>query len=409
MTHPMADAHSADERRQDTRPRLVVAGIGGAGCNAVNRMIDAGLSGVDMIAMNTDRDALSLCQSPLRLPLGPETTEGLGAGGDPKVGCRAAEESRNEIRRSLQGAQMVFLAAGMGGGTGTGAMPVVADIAASLGILTVAVVTKPFTFEGPRRKRNAEAGIDELKGRADTVIVVANDRLLDGCGAGSMPLIDAFRIADDVLRQGVQGISDIITVPGSVNVDFADVKATLSQAGTAMMGIGEAEGEGRAITAARRAAHSPLLDTSINGALRVLINMTSGPDLKLAEFYEAASMIQDLCDPKESRFIFGWVLDPAMEGKVRVTVLATGFAQPDQRPVTPIASQELRPQPQQVPVRPVAMAESSPISEPADTSDGREQVPVTVQSLLTAGSEAGEPDYIIDEHDLDTPALYRRR
>lgn len=399
----MAMRAASQGEQTSTGARLFVAGIGGGGSNAVNRMLDVGLNGVTMLAMNTDLKALRLARAPVRLALGPDTTRGLGAGGDPSVGRKAAEETRTEIKRALHGADMVFIAAGMGGGTGTGAAPTVAEVARELGALTVAVVTKPFAFEGPRRMRAAESGIDELKSRVDTVIVVPNDRLLE-LEDQRIPLLEAFARADDVLRQGVQGISDIITVPGSINVDFADVKATMASAGTAMMGIGEADGEDRALEAARRAVSSPLLETSINGALRVLINLTSGPDLKLAEANDAATLIRDLCDPAEARIIFGWVLDPAMEGRVRVTVLATGFtdARPSAAPAFAQPAVLERPAPTREAERPVAAAPR--------TRDDRQSEPVSVQTLLAAQTDGEQSELeAFDQDDIDRPALFRRR
>src|SRR5437588_90221 len=304
---------------------IKVIGVGGGGTNAVNRMIEAGLNGVDFLAMNTDRQVLNISLAPTKMQLGENLTRGLGAGGNPEIGRSAAEESKTEIKKAIDGADMVFITAGMGGGTGTGAAPVIAEIAREVGALTVAVVTKPFNFEGPRRMRLAEEGVDNLKAKVDTVIVVPNDKLLT-VGDKRMTLVEAFRVADDVVRQGVQGISDIITIPGQINVDFADVKAIMSNAGSALMGIGIASGDHRAVEAAQMAISSPLLETSIDGALRVLINVTSGPDLTLAEANDAALLINNLCDRKEANIIFGWVSDPSMEGQVRVTVLATGFA-----------------------------------------------------------------------------------
>src|ERR1051325_1128528 len=313
-------------RYEDTiGANIKVVGVGGGGTNAVNRMIESGLNGVDFIAMNTDRQGLSISLAPSKLQLGDNLTRGLGAGGNPEIGRSAAEESKSEIKKSLDGADMVFITAGMGGGTGTGAAPVIADIAREIGALTVSVVTKPFNFEGPRRMRLAEEGVDNLKSKVDTVIVVPNDKLL-AVGDKRMTLVEAFKVADDILRQGVQGISDIITIPGQINVDFADVKAIMSNAGSALMGIGTATGDHRAVEAAQAAISSPILETSIEGALRGLINVTSGPDLTLPAANEAAQLVNALCDRKEANIIFGWVPDPAMEGSVRVTVLATGFS-----------------------------------------------------------------------------------
>ncbi|GAB4465560.1 MAG: cell division protein FtsZ [Armatimonadaceae bacterium] len=304
--------------------KIKVIGVGGGGTNAVNRMIEAGLAGVDFWAMNTDIQVLQTSAAPHTLQLGENLTKGLGAGGDPEIGRASAEESRSEIKKALDGADMVFITAGMGGGTGTGAAPVIAEIAKDAGILTVAVVTRPFRFEGPKRARRAEEGIDILRDHVDTVIIIPNDRLLTVVERRAT-LIEAFKEADDVLRQGVQGISDIITIPGLINVDFADVKAVMTDAGSALMGIGFAEGDHRAVEAATAAISSPLLETNINGARAVLVNVTAGPDLTLAEVYEAADLIREETDADDANIIFGTVVDPRLQGAVRVTVLATGF------------------------------------------------------------------------------------
>jgi cell division protein FtsZ len=291
-------------------------------------MIEASVSGVEFFAMNTDLQVLNISKAARKLQLGENSTRGLGAGGNPEIGRAAAEESRSEIKRAMDGADMVFITAGMGGGTGTGAAPIIAEIAREIGALTVGVVTKPFSFEGPRRMRLADEGVENLKSKVDTIIVVPNDKLLS-VGDRRMTLVEAFKVADDVLRQGVQGISDIITIPGIINVDFADVRAIMSNAGPALMGIGVANGDHRAVEAAQNAVSSQLLETSITGATRVLVNITSGNDLRLEEFNEAANQIQQLCDQREANIIIGWVPNDALEGEVRVTVLATGFAGKD--------------------------------------------------------------------------------
>jgi cell division protein FtsZ len=303
---------------------IKVVGVGGGGTNAVNRMIEAGLSGVEFIAMNTDVQVLDLSLAPTRLQLGDALTKGLGAGGNPEVGRNAAEESRQDIKKILEGADMVFITAGMGGGTGTGAASVVAEIARDTGALTVGVVTKPFSFEGPRRQRLAEEGIAVLKSKVDTSIVIPNDRLLSVVERRAK-LIDAFRMADDILRQGVQGVSDIITVPGLINVDFADVKAVMTNAGTAIMGIGSASGDNRAVEAAEMAISSPLLESTIEGAHRVLLNISAGSELTLDEMYEAANVVQRATDSEDAFIITGCVIDEELGSEVRVTVLATGF------------------------------------------------------------------------------------
>lgn len=308
----------------DPFARIKVVGVGGGGQNAVNRMIEAGLAGVEFWVMNTDIQVLKTTAAENTMQLGVRLTNGLGAGGDPEIGRASAEESKSEIQRALDGADMVFITAGMGGGTGTGAAAVIAEVAKDMGILTVAVVTKPFRFEGPRRARLAEEGIDRLKTNVDTVIVIPNDRLLNVVEKRAT-LVEAFKEADEVLRQGVAGISDIITIPGLINVDFADVKAVMRDAGTALMGIGFAEGDHRAIEAAQAAVNSPLLETEISGARAVLVNVTAGPDLTLAEVYEAADLIREKTDAEDANIIFGTVVDARLQGAVRITVLATGF------------------------------------------------------------------------------------
>jgi len=383
---------------------IKVIGVGGGGTNAVNRMIESGLTGVEFLAMNTDVQVLNISHAPRKLQLGENSTRGLGAGGNPEIGRTAAEESKSEIKKLMDGADMVFITAGMGGGTGTGAAPIIAEIANEIGALTVAVVTKPFNFEGPRRMRLAEEGIENLKGRVDTIIVVPNDKLLT-VGDRKMTLVEAFKVADDVLRQGVQGISDIITIPGMINVDFADVRAIMTKAGPALMGIGMASGDHRAVEAAQNAVSSQLLETSINGATRVLVNVTSGNDLTLAEFTEAADQISQLCDQKDANIIFGWVPDPSLEGEVRVTVLATGFGGRDglsptygresvqtplSRPYTPTEAVTRSTPPPPVST-PVAHAESASTSEPASPA------PSAPETRKPSGDE------------LDIPAFLRRR
>lgn len=319
---------------------IKVVGVGGGGSNAVNRMIMAGLKGVEFIAINTDAQALSRSQAPQKIQIGAKLTKGLGAGANPEIGKKAAEESREELVKALKGADMVFVTAGMGGGTGTGAAPIVAEVAKEVGALTVGVVTKPFTFEGKKRMTQAEQGIANLKSKVDTLITIPNDRLLQVIDKHTS-IVEAFRIADDVLRQGVQGISDLIAVPGLINLDFADVKTIMQETGTALMGIGVASGENRAAEAARMAISSPLLETSIEGARGVLLNITGGSNLSLFEVNEAAEIIASAADP-EANIIFGAVIDEEMEDEVRVTVIATGF---DHRPATkkdsPFATTEL--------------------------------------------------------------------
>ncbi|MDK2887674.1 MAG: cell division protein FtsZ [Thermoanaerobacter sp.] len=320
---------------------IKVIGVGGAGNNAVNRMIMAGLRGVEFIAVNTDAQALQLAQTSNKIQIGAKLTKGLGAGANPEIGQKAAEESRDEIIQALKGADMVFVTAGMGGGTGTGAAPVVAEVAKELGALTVGVVTKPFTFEGRKRMNQAEMGIQNLKGKVDTLITIPNDRLLQVIDKHTS-IVEAFRIADDVLRQGVQGISDLIAVPGLINLDFADVKTIMKETGSALMGIGLASGENRATEAARMAISSPLLETSIEGARGVLLNITGGTSLGLFEVNEAAEIISQAADP-EANIIFGAVIDERMEDEVRVTVIATGFDQKVVKKERPRDELEIKP------------------------------------------------------------------
>ena len=302
---------------------IKVVGVGGGGTNAVNRMVDAGLSGVEFIAVNTDAQALMVCDADVKIHIGSAATRGLGAGADPVVGLAAAQESRDELKEALKGADMIFITAGEGGGTGTGGAPVVAELGRELGALTVGVVTKPFGFEGRKRAQQAEQGIESLRDRLETLIVIENDRLLQVVEKQTS-VVDAFRMADDVLRQGVQGITDLITVPGLVNLDFADVRTIMREAGSALMGIGAASGENRASEAARAAVSSPLLESSIEGATGVLLNITGGPDIGLFEVNEAAEVVTSAAD-SNANIIFGAVIDEAMGDEVRVTVIATGF------------------------------------------------------------------------------------
>lgn len=303
--------------------QIRVIGVGGGGSNAVNRMIQANMTGIEFIAINTDAQALLLTEAPHRIRIGDKLTRGLGAGGNPSVGMKAAEENAEDIYEALKGSDMVFITAGMGGGTGTGASPVVAQIAREVGALTVGVVTRPFAFEGRKRLGSAEEGINNLKQHVDTLITVPNDRLLEVADKRT-PLAEAFRLADDVLRQGIQGISDLITVPGLINLDFADVKTIMSAAGSALMAIGESSGENRASDAAQSAIASPLLDIDISGAHGVLFNITGGMDMTLFEVNEAADIISQAAHP-EANIIFGAVQDPNFDGRVKITVIATGF------------------------------------------------------------------------------------
>lgn len=316
-----------DDEIMDQFARIKVIGVGGGGSNAVNRMIDFGLEGVDFIAVNTDAQALLKAKAQKRMQIGEKLTRGLGAGARPEIGEKAAQESREELLDALRGADMVFITAGMGGGTGTGAAPVVAECAREIGALTVGVVTRPFTFEGPKRKKNADLGIENLRKHVDSIITIPNDRLLQVVDKKT-PMTEAFKTADDVLRQGVKGISDLIAVPGLVNLDFADVKSVMSNAGSALMGIGEATGENAAVDAAKEAITSPLLETSIKGARGVIINITGAADtLTMMEVNEASVTIQESADP-DANIIFGAALDDSMGDMVRVTVIATGFDAP---------------------------------------------------------------------------------
>ncbi|MFA7162979.1 MAG: cell division protein FtsZ [Eubacteriales bacterium] len=311
---------------------IKVVGVGGGGNNAVNRMIEHGLKGVDFISVNTDKQALYVSQATQKIQIGEKLTKGLGAGANPEIGQKAAEESKDDIAQILKGADMVFITAGMGGGTGTGAAPIVAEIARELGILTVGVVTKPFIFEGKQRMINAERGISDLKSRVDTLVTIPNDRLLQVVEKRTS-MLEAFKIADDVLRQGVQGISDLIAVPGLVNLDFADVRTIMKEKGLAHMGIGKGSGDNRATDAAKQAIQSPLLETTIEGAKGVLLNITGGANLGLFEVNEAAELVSQAADP-DANIIFGAVIDEALEDEIRIIVIATGFEKGPRRPET---------------------------------------------------------------------------
>ncbi|MGH9065888.1 MAG: cell division protein FtsZ [Acidimicrobiales bacterium] len=307
---------------------IKVVGIGGGGVNAVNRMIDAGLKGVEFIAVNTDAQALLMSDADVKLDIGRQLTRGLGAGSDPEIGRQAAEEHHDEVEEALKGSDMVFITAGKGGGTGTGGAPVVAEVAKSLGALTIGVVTRPFSFEGRRRAVQAEQGIQRLKEKVDTLIIIPNDRLLT-VSNDKTSMVNAFKMADEILLQGVQGITDLITTPGLINTDFADVRMIMNNAGTAIMGIGSASGEGRAVNAARGAITSPLLEASIEGARGILLNIAGGSDLGLFEVNEAAEIIHSVAHP-DANIIFGSVIDDGMGDEVRVTVIAAGFERWDE-------------------------------------------------------------------------------
>ena len=358
---------------------IKVVGIGGGGVNAINRMIDKGLTGVEFIAINTDAQALLMSDADVKLDVGRELTRGLGAGADPEVGRKAAEDHAEEIEEVLKGADMVFVTAGEGGGTGTGGAPVVARIARGLGALTIGVVTRPFTFEGRRRANQAETGIGTLRDEVDTLIVIPNDRLLS-ISDRNISMMDAFRSADQVLLSGVQGITDLITTPGLINLDFADVKSVMQGAGSALMGIGSARGEDRAVQAAEAAISSPLLEASIDGAHGVLLSISGGSDLGLFEINEAARLVQEAAHP-EANIIFGTVIDDALGDEVRVTVIAAGF---DGGHPTP--RQEARATTPARPATGATAASAAPVIPPAPVAPSAAQTP-------SASSEGGHPAY----------------
>jgi cell division protein FtsZ len=372
---------------------IKVVGIGGGGVNAVNRMIEQGLKGVEFIAINTDAQALLMSDADVKLDVGRDSTRGLGAGADPEVGRKAADDAKDDIEELLRGADMVFVTAGEGGGTGTGGAPVVATIARKLGALTVGVVTRPFSFEGKRRSNQAEAGIAALRESCDTLIVIPNDRLLQ-MGDAAVSLMDAFRSADEVLLNGVQGITDLITTPGLINVDFADVKGVMSGAGTALMGIGSARGDGRALKAAEMAINSPLLEASMEGALGVLLSVAGGSDLGLFEINEAASLVQDSAHP-EANIIFGTVIDDSLGDEVRVTVIAAGFdaAGPSRKPVVGAG----------VSGPSVASGTSGKLRPPSAFDPDPASVPVhTNGATVSIGGGGGD-----DDDDVDVPPFMR--
>ena len=364
---------------------IKVVGVGGGGTNAVNRMVDAGLKNVEFVAINTDAQALLMCDADVKLHIGAKVTRGLGAGANPEVGRAAAEESRDEIREVLAGADMVFVTAGKGGGTGTGAAPVVAELARELGALTVGFVTKPFTFEGRKRSSQAEAGIQLLQSQVDALITIPNDRLLD-LVEKKTSILEAFKVADDVLRQGVQGITDLITKPGLINLDFADVRTVMRNAGSSLMGIGLASGENRGAEAAKNAISSPLLETSVEGATGILLNVSGGPDMGLFEVNEAAEIIAGAADA-DANVIFGAVIDEALGDQMRVTVIATGF------------DILRRPLVEEKPVeRPALFAPKPAPAKPDEATPRR-----TDRELLPKAIEAFE----MDEEVLDIPKFLR--
>lgn len=377
--------------------RIKVVGVGGGGCNAVNRMIDEGLHDVEFIAVNTDAQALQLSNAPAKVRIGDKTTRGLGSGGNPEIGRKAAEESAEELYDVLKGSDMVFVTAGMGGGTGTGAAPIIAQIAREVGALTIGVVTKPFTFEGSKRASNSDNGINRLKEHADTLIVIPNDRLLSIVDKrASLP--EAFSKADDVLHQGIQGISELITVPGLINLDFADVRTIMSEGGAALMAVGYASGEDRARIAAEQAISSELLDITINGARGILFNVTGGSNLTLFEVNQAAAIIKETAHP-DVNMIFGAVIDPSLKDEVRITVIATGFERAGVNPQIGVSkSSEHQPQ--------IAVV------QPARASVERVQVEVASERAAAPQPMPVSVDYsskIVNTDDLEIPAFIRRR
>jgi cell division protein FtsZ len=364
--------------------RIKVVGVGGGGCNAVNRMIEEGIQGVEFVAINTDAQALMLAKAPTRVRIGNKLTRGLGAGGDPEIGRKSAEESAEDLYNVMKGADMVFVTAGLGGGTGTGAAPIVAQIGKDVGALTIGVVTRPFTFEGNRRMSSCEAGMAKLKEHADTLIVIPNDRLLQIMDKRAS-LSDSFRMADDVLRQGIQGISELITVPGLINLDFADVRTIMSEGGAALMAVGKASGEDRARLAAEQAISSQLLDITIDGARGVLFNVTGGPGLTLFEVNQAAAIIRETAHP-DVNMIFGAVIDQNMADEIRVTVIATGF--------------ERSGMPRRI-VRPTTTR----------TADGR-LVTRQQESVMVDAQPGAQPEFrpqTFNTEDLDIPTFLRNR
>ncbi|MGH2584700.1 MAG: cell division protein FtsZ [Dehalococcoidia bacterium] len=371
----------------DILPPIKVIGVGGGGCNAVDRMIEEQIFGVDFVAVNTDAQALQLSKAETKIRVGDKLTRGLGVGGDPTVGARAAEESREDLAEIVRGADMVFITAGMGGGTGTGAAPLIAELARQSGALTVAVITRPFGFEGSRRRRQAEEGIMRLRDKVDTLIVIPNDRLLTICD-NRVTMAQAFREADSVLRQGIRGISELITRPGMINLDFNDVKKIMADAGPALLAIGRARGENRSVEAAKQAISSPLLDASINGARGILFNVTGPEDLLLAEVSMAAQVINEVVDA-EAEIIFGAVLEESMGDEVQITVIATGFA--DSIP----SRQPAMPQPQYDYEEPPIQRQAPPPPPPAQPAHPRQR-----QDSLAAGP--------VSIQDTELPTFLRR-
>lgn len=393
------------QQEAESLAQIKVIGVGGGGSNAVNRMIDAGIEGVDFIAVNTDAQALTLSKAQTRIRVGEKLTRGLGAGGNPEIGSKAAEESIDEVMESVRGADMVFITAGMGGGTGTLGSSVVARAARQAGALTIGVVTRPFTFEGTRRAENARTGLTALQQEVDTMIVIPNDKLLSLVDK-RVSMQDAFKTADDVLRQGIQGISELITRPGLINLDFADVRTIMSQGGAALMAVGIGKGDNRAEMAAKSAISSPLLEVTIEGARGVLFNITGGEDLSLFEVNEAAEIIRGLTDPN-ANIIFGAVIDPSLQDEMRITVIATGFDQ-QQGQVRRSTSGAVA----ITPPRPASNHQSSPsthtTSAPAQSAPTQ---PARPQTTSNTPSQPAQRDFApkqFDREDLDIPAFLRR-
>ena len=383
----METNNKTQQQQPEPLARIKVVGVGGGGCNAVNRMIDEGIRGIEFIAVNTDAQTLVKSKAPVKIRIGDKTTHGLGAGGNPDIGKKSAEESSEELYEILKGADMIFVTAGFGGGTGTGAAPIIAQIGKEVGALTIGVVTRPFTFEGARRLQNAEQGIARLKEHADTLIVIPNDRLLQIVDRKAS-LQEAFRVADDVLHQAIQGISELITIPGLVNVDFADVRSIMQEGGAALMAVGRGTGEDRAQKAAEAAISNQLLDITINGARGILFNVTGGPNLSLFEVNQAAAIIKETAHP-DVNLIFGAVIDPNMGDEIRITVIATGF---DKAGVRSVSSYQ----------RPVSrLEETRAVQKPYITDD----VEVEAGASQSIGLEF--PSVRIDTKNLDLPTFMR--
>jgi len=404
------DMDMTELRPGENFAQIKVVGVGGGGGNAVNRMINEGLGGVEFISVNTDNQALMMSRAKTRVRIGDKLTRGLGAGGNPEIGRKAAEESADELYEVLRGADMVFIACGMGGGTGTGASPVIAQIAKELGALTIGVVTRPFTFEGSRRQQTAEAGIEALKSQVDTLIVIPNDRLAQIADKRAT-LQQAFSLADDVLRQGIQGISELITVPALINLDFADVRTIMSEGGAALMAVGRATGDDRARKAAEAAISSSLLDVTIDGARGILFNITGGSDMTLFEINEAAAIIKESAHP-EVNLIFGAQVDESMGDEVRITVIATGFEQSrvarriDQQATMRPQMQPARPQVQQ-PQPPVQHQAAAPAPAPQPVQHQQPPAP-----QVQPPQRPQQPDYsarVYDEDDIEIPTFLRKR